>query len=125
MVSRAQQHVAPNGYGIQSNPPRQLMNLRERDAALPLRHPTACLSHRECHKYADIVRNGLMQTMPYPCPAVASEDHDIHRPAGFERLPLHLEESLLNSDLIDDAIANPPQPRPVLRRPADARRGCR
>ena len=46
-----------------------------------------------------------MQAMPYTCPAVTAEDHDIDRPPGLERLPVHLEESLLNSDLTDDAIA--------------------
>ena len=104
-VSRAHQQVAPNAYGIQSNPPRQLMDLRERDAALPLRHPAACLGHRECHEYVDVARNGVMQAMPDTCPAVTAEDHDIDRPPGLERLPVHLEESLLNSDLADDAIA--------------------
>ena len=47
MVSRAYQQVALNARGTQSNPPRQLMNLPEDDAAMPLRHPAASLGHRK------------------------------------------------------------------------------
>ena len=49
--------------------------------------------------------NGVMQAMPYTRPAVTREDHDVDRPPGLERLPVHLEETLLNGDLTDDAIA--------------------
>ena len=64
MVSRAHQQVAPNTCRIQSNPSRQLTNLRERDAAVLLCHPTASVCHRECHEYVDIAHNGVMQAMP-------------------------------------------------------------
>jgi len=105
MPSRAQQQVTPNADGIQSNPPRQLVNLPERHPALPLRHPAARLGHAKCHEYVDIARNRVMQAMSYSGTAVTPEDHDIDRPPGLERLPLHLQESLLNSDLTDDTVA--------------------
>ena len=42
--------------------------------------------------------------MPYTSAAVTPEDHNVDRPPGLERLPIHLEESILNRDLTDDAI---------------------
>ncbi len=46
-----------------------------------------------------------MQTMPYASAAVTREDDDVDCPPSLERLSLHLNESLLNGNLTDDAIA--------------------
>src|SRR5580704_23414 len=81
------------------------MHLGKGDAALPLRHPAAGVGHHDRHEDADVVGDGLVHAVPYTCTPMTREDHDVDRPAGLERLPVHLDETILNSGLTDDAIA--------------------
>ena len=123
MVSRAYQQVALNARGISIEPTASADEPPRGDAAMPLRHPAASLGHRKCHKYVDVARNGVMQTMPYASAAVTREDDDVDCPPSLERLSLHLKESLLNGNLTDDAIAIQRRPRPVPRRPCRRPKG--